>query len=155
MASAKAQMPPVREEELHAYLTLRRQWAEDPVRYAVERLGLRPTWQQKKLFEALAPEGAKVSCRAGHGIGKSGCTSGAALWFLETRDYAKIPCTAPTSHQLRDVLVWGMSDRFSWLRSFEPRPDGEITRGNPTDVELKVKPLHAAIGAALAGAAAR
>ena len=57
--------------------------------------------------------------------------------------------------QLRDVLVWGMSDRFSWLRSFEPRPDGEITRGNPTDVELKVKPLHAAIGAALAGAAAR
>jgi hypothetical protein len=124
MASAKAQMPPVREEELHAYLTLRKQWAEDPVRYAVERLGLRPTWQQKKLFEALAPEGAKVSCRAGHGIGKSGCTSGAALWFLETRDYAKIPCTAPTSHQLRDVL-W--AEIGKWARK---SADVSLKRGD-------------------------
>ena len=57
--------------------------------------------------------------------------------------------------QLRDVLAWGMSDRFSWLRTFEPRPDGEITRGSPTDIDLKPKPLHAAIGATLAAAAPR
>lgn len=57
--------------------------------------------------------------------------------------------------QLRDVLVWGMSHRFSWLRTFEPRPDGEITRGSPTDMDLQVKPLHRAIAAALSGAAPR
>lgn len=124
---AKEAMPPVREEELHAYLALRRMWAEDPVRYAVERLGLKPTWQQKKLFEALAPEGAKVSCRAGHGIGKSGCTSGAALWFLETRDFAKIPCTAPTSHQLRDVL-WAEIGKWSRKSAEVSRKRGDHPR---------------------------
>lgn len=120
-------MPPVSEEELHAYLALRRQWAEDPVRYAVERLGLRPTWQQKKLFESMAPEGAKVSCRAGHGIGKSGCTSGVALWFLETRDYAKIPCTAPTSHQLRDVL-WAEIGKWARKSAEVSRKRGDHQR---------------------------
>jgi endo-1,4-beta-xylanase len=57
--------------------------------------------------------------------------------------------------QLTDVLVWGMSDRFSWLRGFEPRPDGEITRGSPYDVELRKKPLHDAIAAAFAAAPMR
>jgi endo-1,4-beta-xylanase len=57
--------------------------------------------------------------------------------------------------QLTDVLAWGMSDRFSWLRTFEPRPDGEITRGTPTDMDLRKKPLHDAIAAALKAAPMR
>lgn len=94
-------------------MQLRKQWAVDPEQYAVERLGMRPTWQQKKIFQAIAPEGAKVSVRSGHGIGKSGATSGSILWFLETREYSKIPCTAPTSAQLRDVL-WAELNK--WIR---------------------------------------
>lgn len=57
--------------------------------------------------------------------------------------------------QLTDVLAWGMSDRFSWLRGFEPRSDGEVTRGCPYDVELRKKPLHDAIAAAFAVAPMR
>jgi endo-1,4-beta-xylanase len=54
--------------------------------------------------------------------------------------------------QLNDVLAWGMTDRYSWLRGFEPRPDGEISRGSPYDVDLRPKPLYAAIAAALTAA---
>jgi endo-1,4-beta-xylanase len=32
-------------------------------------------------------------------------------------------------HQLRDVLAWGLCDKFSWLQGFEPRADGVPTRG--------------------------
>ncbi|SOB87410.1 endo-1,4-beta-xylanase [Sphingomonas guangdongensis] len=57
--------------------------------------------------------------------------------------------------QLGDFLVWGMSDRYSWLRGFEPRADGEITRGCPYDIDFQPKPLRAALAAALAAAPAR
>lgn len=83
---------------------LRGYWRADPVRYAVERLGISPTHQQRQLLEAIAPTGAKVSARAGHGVGKSTAVSCAIWWFLECFDYPKIPCTAPTASQLRDVL---------------------------------------------------
>ncbi|KQT32713.1 glycosyl hydrolase [Sphingomonas sp. Leaf412] len=52
--------------------------------------------------------------------------------------------------QLRDVLCWGMTDRYSWLRGFEPRPDGLPTRGAPYDASFRAKPIHAAMHAALA-----
>ncbi|MDJ0277756.1 endo-1,4-beta-xylanase [Sphingomonas sp. 2R-10] len=52
--------------------------------------------------------------------------------------------------QLGDVVVWGLSDRYSWLRGFEPRPDGAIARGCPYDLELKPKPLRTAMLSALA-----
>jgi hypothetical protein len=37
-------------------------------------------------------------------------------WFLETRNFARVPCTAPASHQLKDIL-WGELAR--WLRKAE------------------------------------
>jgi endo-1,4-beta-xylanase len=51
--------------------------------------------------------------------------------------------------QLRDVLVWGMVDTYSWLQNFEPRKDREATRGNPYDSNYVAKPLHDAIARAL------
>ena len=57
--------------------------------------------------------------------------------------------------QLRDVLVWGMVDAYSWLQNFEPRSDGEATRGNPYDAGFVAKPLRDAIAGAFAGAAVR
>src|SRR5688572_15977351 len=50
--------------DLEAYQLLRCQWRNDPVRYAAERLGLQPTWQQQEILDALIPEGAKVSVRS-------------------------------------------------------------------------------------------
>jgi endo-1,4-beta-xylanase len=57
--------------------------------------------------------------------------------------------------QLRDILVWGMSDRFSWLQSFEPRSDGQLRRACPYDAALQPKLMQNAIHAAIAAAAAR
>jgi endo-1,4-beta-xylanase len=57
--------------------------------------------------------------------------------------------------QLRDVLVWGMLDSYSWLQNFEPRKDGQATRGNPYDSGYVVKPLRDAIAAAFLAAPAR
>lgn len=57
--------------------------------------------------------------------------------------------------QLRDVLVWGMVDRFSWLQGFEPRPDGAATRGCLFDDDYRAKPIRAAIAAAFDAAPQR
>jgi hypothetical protein len=102
------------EQALASYRLLRAHWRQDPVRYTRERLGLPPTWQQEAMLRAMVPEGAKVSVRAGHGIGKSSTLAAVIWWFLETVDFAKIPCTGPSSHQLRDVL-W--SELSKWRRS--------------------------------------
>lgn len=50
--------------------------------------------------------------------------------------------------QLRDVLVWGMTDRYSWIEGFEPRADGSHRRPCPYDARFVAKPLHAAIAMA-------
>ena len=42
--------------------------------------------------------------KSGHGVGKSAFLSWAALWWLMTRTPAKIGVTAPSAHQLNDVL---------------------------------------------------
>jgi hypothetical protein len=102
------------ERSLAAYQVLRARWAHDPAAYARQRLGMEPTWQQEAMLRAIAPESSKVSVRAGHGLGKSSALAATMWWFLETRDFAKIPCTGPSSHQLRDVL-W--SELSKWRRS--------------------------------------
>jgi phage terminase large subunit len=102
------------EQALAAYHLLRSHWRYDPVRYARERLGLQPTWQQETILRAVAPDASKVSVRSGHGVGKSSTLATVVWWFLETVDFAKIPCTGPSSHQLRDVL-W--SELSKWRRS--------------------------------------
>lgn len=100
-------------EVLEQYQKLRAKWRQDPVLYCRQRLGLNPTRQQAKILEAIAPSGSKVTVRAGHGIGKSGSTSGAIWWHMECFDYSKTPCTAPTRSQLEQIL-W--SEISKWQR---------------------------------------
>jgi endo-1,4-beta-xylanase len=57
--------------------------------------------------------------------------------------------------QLRDVLFWGMCDKYSWLQSFAPRGDGQPHRSNPYDSSFHAKPLQSEINAAFAGTTAR
>ncbi|AJP74448.1 glycosyl hydrolase [Sphingomonas hengshuiensis] len=54
--------------------------------------------------------------------------------------------------KLRDVLVWGMCDKYSWLNGFTPRADGTHQRCAPYDAQFRAKPLHAAIAACFRGA---
>jgi hypothetical protein len=98
---------------LQLYLDLRQCWRADPLLYCTQRLGLTATHQQRTILEAIAVEGAKVSVRSGHNIGKTSITAAIILWFVETRDFARIPCTAPTSAQLR-LNLWG--ELGKWMR---------------------------------------
>jgi endo-1,4-beta-xylanase len=57
--------------------------------------------------------------------------------------------------QLRDVLAWGMCDKYSWLNGFKPRGDGTMTRGTPYDAQFRPKPLHGTIAQRFMAAARR
>lgn len=94
---------------------------DNPGEFARLFCAITPTRQQQRLFSAVSRPGAKVTARSGHGIGKSLALAVIALWYLCTRKDAKIPCTAPTSHQLEDVL-WSEIRRLhgrmpEWMRN--------------------------------------
>ena len=100
-------------EQLDIYFQLREVWRDSPLLYVRQRFGLEPTPHQATILKNIMPYGAKVSIRSGHGIGKSSTAAWIISWFLETHDFAKVPCTAPSSHQLRDIL-WG--ELSKWRR---------------------------------------
>lgn len=121
--------------DIAGYQKLRGIWRQDPVLYARQRLGLNPTAQQRQLLEAIAPPGAKVSVRAGHGVGKSGSTSAAIWWHLECYEFCRIPCTAPTASQLYNVL-WAELSKWSRRSEERAKKDGlpeELWLGNLFD----------------------
>lgn len=73
------------------------------------QLGKHITWQQAEILSAVEraiqnKDKKRISIRSGHGIGKSTTLAWLILWFLFTRPFSQVPCTAPTSDQLFDVL---------------------------------------------------
>ena len=71
-------------------------------------------------------------------------------------DYARAYLDLMLSYpQLRDVLCWGMCDRYSWLEGFDPRKDKLRKRGTPYDAQFRPKPLRQAIAGAFAEARSR
>jgi len=88
-----------------------------PCLFAQEVLGADPTEQQWEASRALV-ERRRVSIRSGHGTGKSTFMSWCVMWFLASYFPAKVPATAPTSHQLEDVL-W--SEIAKWHRVMRDR----------------------------------
>jgi endo-1,4-beta-xylanase len=68
-------------------------------------------------------------------------------------DYAKAYLDVMLGYpQLRDVLCWGMVDRYSWLEGFDPRADKTPKRGTPYDAKFRPKPLREAIAKAFSQA---
>ncbi|WP_300974932.1 endo-1,4-beta-xylanase [Sphingomonas sp. LHG3406-1] len=71
-------------------------------------------------------------------------------------DYAEAYLDLMLSYpQLRDVLAWGMVDRYTWLTDFDPRADKSIKRGTPYDQNFRVKPLREAIARSFRNAQVR
>jgi hypothetical protein len=95
-------------------------WRDDPVLFVEEGLGATPTEQQKKLLRAIAKPGAHVSATSGHGVGKSSVLAWIVLWHCICFYPSKTGCTAPTAHQLKDVLwaevAFWRSKLPPWLR---------------------------------------
>lgn len=109
-----------------------------PCQFAMEALGAKPTKQQWQASKALV-ERRRVSIRSGHGTGKSTFMAWCILWFLVCYFPAKVPATAPTSHQLEDVL-W--SEIAKWHRMLRERVPalGEGFEWSSGAYRLKSKP---------------
>lgn len=92
------------------------------------------TWQQWQILKAveLARAGIalpKISVVSGHGTGKSCSIAWLLLWFLFCFKDAQIPCTAPTSSQMHDILwkevaIWlprmpkAIADKYEWTSEY-------------------------------------
>ncbi len=81
-----------------------KRWREGgPAKFASEAMGAEPDewqWEASRLLVARR----KLSVRSGHGVGKSTFMAWCILWFLVCYFPCKVPATAPTGHQLDDVL---------------------------------------------------
>ncbi len=87
------------------------QYIQRPAFFVKNILHAEPDDWQAETLQALA-DYPRVAVRSGHGVGKTTLEAWALLWFLFTRPYPKIPCTAPTREQLHDIL-W--AEAAKWL----------------------------------------
>ena len=103
----------------------------------------RPTSQKRyvtRWIEAIKPEGlADCQCiRVDRSDGlyltndcivthNSSSAAWLVSWFVETHDFAKVPCTAPTSRQLRDIL-WGELSKWRRIADEQSQRRGDHPR---------------------------
>ncbi len=78
-------------------------YRKDPELFAREVCRFEPDrWQKEALADIAAYP--RVAIKSGQGVGKTSLESIVLLWFLSCFPYARIVATAPTYHQLNDVL---------------------------------------------------
>ncbi len=82
-----------------------------PVAFIEEVIGTQLDQWQKEAMENLQKHHF-LAIRSGSGVGKTCLLSLITLWFISTKPYCKIPTTAPTQHQLYDLL-W--SEHHKWI----------------------------------------
>lgn len=92
-------------------------WRASPRAFATEGCGIELEPWQAEAFDAITKHD-RIAIRSGHGVGKSTLLALTILWFHVTRTPAKTACTAPTAHQLSDVL-W--AELSVWLRRLTER----------------------------------
>lgn len=80
-------------------------WRSNPSQFVQDVFSVKPEKWQSTVLQSLV-ENDSIAIRSGHGVGKTALLSWIIIWWLLTRYPAKIACTAPTGHQLSDVL-WG------------------------------------------------
>lgn len=87
-------------------------YADHILDYVKEVVGATPDDNQGPVLESCMNH-QLTSVRSGHGVGKSALESWVIKWFMYSRPFPKVPCTAPTQHQLYDIL-W--SELNKWNR---------------------------------------
>lgn len=92
-------------------------WRNDPVNWVRRVMRVEPTAQQAKILTSYAKPGSKTSVTSGHGIGKSTALAWAILHHVSLFFPSKTPCTAPTAHQLKDIL-W--AEVGAWRSKMHP-----------------------------------
>lgn len=109
-------------------------WRDDPVRFVIECLGATPSPQQAEALRSMAAPGSRTAIKSGHGTGKSVILTWTALHGITCYDDIKVPITAPTGHQLEDILwaefrKWGDKLLEPWRSSLEITADTVRYRG--------------------------
>lgn len=90
-----------------------RYYNKHPVEFVEDIIRAKPDEEQAKILRSVEAN-PMTSVRSGHGVGKSTVEAWTIIWFLLTHPFPKIPCTAPTQHQLYDIL-W--AEVSKWLRN--------------------------------------
>ena len=83
--------------------SVRSAWAADPVRFASEKLGASPWSKQSEILEAVRDH-TRVAVRSCNGSGKTYIAAHVVLWWLMCHPDAFVITTAPTGHQVRNIL---------------------------------------------------
>ncbi len=117
-------------------LTELRHCKEDALRFVRKVIGAEPTDQQAQLLKAVSEPGAHVSARSGHGPGKTTTLAWLIIWFVGLYPDSRVPCTAPTGHQLNDLLwpeinKWHGSLHPLWRRDLVITADRVFVRDAP------------------------
>ena len=90
----------------------------------------------KDVGDAIANGRRRFSVRAGHGVGKTGVEAWLILWFVLFHRNLKVPVTANSQDQLRDV-VWAEVTR--WHREL-PKFLGDLIEINAERIFVKADP---------------
>lgn len=83
--------------------SVRKGWADDPVRFTSESLGASPWAKQIEILEAIR-DNVRVAVRSCNGSGKTYIAAHVVLWWLMCHTDAIVITTAPTAHQVRNIL---------------------------------------------------
>ena len=119
----------------HQWQALGKAWQTNPAMFVQQALGATPEiWQQEALQSLCTDD--RIAVRSGHGVGKSAFSAWAILWWMYTKSPAKVAVTAPTSHQLQDIL-W--SELATWHRKM-PKELQELFELTATRFYLKAQP---------------
>ncbi len=119
------------------FLKLMKRYQHDPVKFAREVIGMEPDEWQCELLQSVAdPKIRRVSCRSGHGVGKSSAVAMAAIWHVLMRVPSKTVVTAPTSAQLFDACFAEMKNIAKRLKP----PFNELLEIKSDRIELKSAP---------------
>lgn len=101
--------------ELKKFIAQQAQYIYDIPKWAYEILKFDCDQWQRDAYRDLV-EKKFCAWSTGTGVGKTAALAIAILHFASTRPFPKIPCTAPSQHQLYDVL-W--AEIAKWLRRSE------------------------------------
>jgi len=104
----------------------REAWAADPADFVCRELGARPWSKQVEILEAVRDHN-RVAVRSCNGSGKTYVAAHVVLWWLMCFPDALVITTAPTEHQVRDVL-WREIRRA--YRGNEDLIDGKLLRAS-------------------------
>ena len=82
-----------------------RDFADDPVGYAEQILGITSLWdEQKRILQSLLKPPHRSLVKAGHGVGKTYLAAIAVSWWYDSHDPGVVISTAPSHREVCDLL---------------------------------------------------